>query len=344
MKKRLLMMVTLLFLTLALYGCGNNEEASNNQSGNEANGDQEVIYLEMSHMYTDNEPGHKGAVQFAERVNERTDGAVEITVHPNATLGSDPEVTEQAILGGNVIVYSNPSYLIDYSPDIGILSSPFLTEDWNELQKVIKSDYMDEQMEIFQESGLRILDFSWYFGQRHVFANKAINGPEDLSGMQIRSQPGVIGESTIRAIGASPTSLAWAEVYSAIEQGVIDGAEAPLPTIYDSNMHEIVTDIALTGHQIQVNGWIMSEQVFSSIPEEYQTILLEEAAAASEMMSDLTISAEEEYQSLLEDEGISFTEIPKDYFNDYVNQFHESLRDRWTDEQLFERVQDILAN
>lgn len=338
MKKRLFITVTCLFLVLALYGCGNNEEGATS----EENG--ETITLNMSHMYTENEPGHKGAVQFAEKVNERSDGMIEIIVHPNATLGSDPDVTEQAQMGGNVIVYSNPSYLIDYSSDIGILSAPFLAENWEEMTKVVQSDFMDEQKEIFSENGLRLLDFSWYFGQRHVFAKESIEGPEDLNGLILRSQPGVIGESTIKAIGASPTSLPWAEVYSAIEQGVIDGAEAPLPTIYDSKMHEVVTDVALTGHQIQANGWVMSEQVFSSIPEEHQQILLEEAAAASEMMSQLTLDAEQEYQELLKDEGITVTEIPKEYFTDYVNEFHNALSDRWTDENLYERIQGILEN
>src|SRR5699024_9033599 len=135
------------FFILILSGCGN--DVGDTSSG-ENNNDKETYELNLSHMYTENEPGHEAALLFSENAEEKSDGRLKVVIHSNSTLGSDQEITEQAALGENVIGVSNPSYLMDYSKDIGILNSPFLVNDWEELKKIINSDYMDEQKEKFE--------------------------------------------------------------------------------------------------------------------------------------------------------------------------------------------------
>ncbi|KYG89301.1 hypothetical protein A0U40_10910 [[Bacillus] sp. KCTC 13219] len=340
MKRKYALLVSLiLVLVLAVVGCGNSENgsSSNGESGNGSKG--EKLVLRMGYVMAENSPTHEAVQEFAKNVAERTDGMIEIQPFPNSTLGSDSDVLEQAKLGTPVIAYNNPSGLSDIVPDLSILGGPFLVDDWNQLSKVINSDFMKEQEATLQENGLRVLAFNWYFGARHVISDREVKTPADLKGAKIRSSPLPMWEETIKAMGGSPTSLEWAEVYPGLEQGVIVGAEAPLETIYTSKLHEVANHISLTGHFKQVNGWLMSEKVFSSLSEEHQKILLEEAKSVGEKLTQLTIEKEKEYEQKLKDEGVTITEPDVDAFKEATLKVYDILSSSWS-QGVYEKVKN----
>lgn len=339
-------------LALIMYGCGSDDAAESStdeettqETESSENGGEltEKLTLRMGYVMSETSPTHEAVEQFAERIAERTDGMIEIVPFPNSTLGSDAEVLEQAKIGDPVIAYNNPSGLQDIVPDLSILGGPFLVEDWSELKKVIDSEFMEEQEKILQENGLRVLAFNWYFGARHVISDRPVETPEDLNGAQIRSAPLPMWEETIKAMGASPTSLEWAEVYPGLQQGVIVGAEAPLETLYTSKLHEVADHLSLTGHFKQVNGWLMSEEIFSSLPEEYQQILIEEAQKAGELVSESVIEQEEEFLQKLQDEGVTVTNPDVEAFKEATEKVYDILSDSWS-EGTYERVKEIIEN
>ncbi|MFS0575594.1 C4-dicarboxylate TRAP transporter substrate-binding protein [Sporosarcina sp. 179-K 3D1 HS] len=337
MKRTYLQFVIILtLLVLVMVGCSDSNKAS-------SEGADEKLKLRMGYVMAEGSPTHQSAKQFAENVAERTNGMIEIELFPNSTLGSDADVLEQAKLGTPVIAYNNPSGLQDMAPDLSVLGGPFLVEDWNQLQKVINSDFMEEQEALLQEKGLRVLAFNWYFGGRHVISDRVVEIPEDLKGAKVRSSPLPMWQETIKAMGANPTSLEWAEVYPGLEQGIIVGAEAPLETLYSSKIHEVADHISLTGHFKQVNGWLMSEDVFSSLPEEYQKILLEEAVAAGELATQTTIDKENEYEQKLKDEGVTITQPDVNAFKDATSGVYDILSENWS-EGTYERVKEIIGN
>lgn len=336
--KLIILLGLVMAFSVVLVGCGENGNAE--ESNGETN---EKITMRMGYVMSETSPTHEAVQQFADAVAERTDGMLEIQPFPNSTLGSDNEVLEQAKLGNPVIAYNNPSGLEDIVPDLSILGGPFLVEDWDELKKVIDSDFMKEQEEILQENGLRVLAFNWYFGARHVISDREVLQPEDLNGAKIRSSPLPMWEETIKAMGANPTSLEWAEVYPGLQQGVIVGAEAPLETLYTSKLHEVADHLSLTGHFKQVNGWFMSEDVFSSLPEEYQDILLEEAKEAGELVSQSVIEQEEEFLQKLKDEGVTVSEPDVNAFKEATNKVYDILGDNWS-EGTYDLVKEIIEN
>ncbi|MEK3935554.1 C4-dicarboxylate TRAP transporter substrate-binding protein [Sporosarcina sp. FSL W7-1349] len=328
------MLLTLLVLVMA--GCSDSNVES-------SEGTDEKVTLRMGYVMAEGSPTHESVKQFAKNVAERTNGTIEIELFPNSTLGSDADVLEQAKLGTPVIAYNNPSGLQDMAPDLSVLGGPFLVEDWNQLQKVIDSDFMKEQEALLEENGLRVLAFNWYFGGRHVISDRVVETPEDLKGAKVRSSPLPMWQETIKAMGANPTSLEWAEVYPGLEQGIIVGAEAPLETLYSSKIHEVADHISLTGHFKQVNGWLMSEKVFSGLSEENQQILLEEAKAAGELATQATIEQEKEYEQKLKDEGVTITQPDVDAFKEATSSVYDILSDSWSD-GTYERVKEIINN
>ncbi|HZG79395.1 MAG TPA: C4-dicarboxylate TRAP transporter substrate-binding protein [Brevibacillus sp.] len=347
--KRFVSTLLIAMLAVTAAGCGSNGAGSTG-SGTGAGAQtgaagesklKEKLVLRMGHVMTETEPSHQAALEFAKKVEERTNGDIKVQVFPNSTLGSDPEVMEQAKLGNPMIAYTNPTYLVDMAKDLSIIGGPFLVNDWEELKKIIDSDFMKEQEEILKNNDLRVLAFNWYFGSRHVITNKEIKTPEDLNGVKVRSQPSPLVEETIKAMGAIPTPMAWAEVYPGIEQKVIEGAEAPFSTLYSSKLHEVATSISKTGHFSQVNGWVMSEKIFSSLPQEYQEILLEEAKAAGEKMSQETIKQSEEFEQKLIAEGVKIVEPDIEAFREATKVVYKNLEQSWTP-GLYDRIQKIL--
>lgn len=263
--------------------------------------------LRLGHVTSDKEPIQKAMERFAAKVKERTNGRVEITIFANGTLGTNPEVFEQVRAGAPVITISDPGYLSDFVPDFGVLGGPYLMEDPRDFQKIIDSDlYADMKARLRNESGLELLSLNWLFGSRHILSDRPIKSPADTKGMTFRTPPNIMWVETFAAMGARPTQLAWAEVYVGLSAGVVEGAEAPLPSIYGAKLHEVKKVISMTGHFKGFTGLMINADYFASLPEDIRKTLEEEAVAAGVFMTDLMLNSEEEWIKKLEAEGVTF--------------------------------------
>ena len=261
----------------------------------------------LAHVTSDKEPLQQAMEEFVKNVESRTGGNVAIEIFPNAQLGSNPEVFEQVRAGAPIITISDPGYLSDFVPDFGVLGGPYLMKDPRDFQKIIDSDlYTEMKNRLRAESSLELLSLNWLFGSRHMLSDKAISSPADTAGMTFRTPPNIMWVETFEAMGARPTQVAWAEVYSALSAGVVDGAEAPLPSIYGAKLYETKKVISLTGHFKGFTGLMMNSDLFASLPADIQTIIGEEAIKAGEFMTNLMLNSEEKWISKLEAEGVTF--------------------------------------
>ncbi len=298
----------------------------------------------LAHVTSDQEPLQQAMEEYVANVEERTEGRVSIQIFPNAQLGSNPEVFEQVRAGAPIITISDPGYLSDFVPDFGVLGGPYLMEDPRDFQRIVESDlYTDMSDRLRGEAGIELLALNWLFGSRHMLTDTPISTPDDIAGMTFRTPPNIMWVETFNAMGARPTQVAWGEVYSALSAGVVDGAEAPLPSIYGARLHETKSVISLTAHFRGFTGLMMNSDVFASLPEDIQTIMAEEALLAGEFMTDLMLNSEEEWIARLEDEGITFNrDVDIAAFQavtaDVYNQFPD-----WSD-GLYDQVRAILDN
>lgn len=300
--------------------------------------------LKIAHVTSDKEPTHQAILQFVERVEERTDGSVDFEVFANGTLGTNPEVYEQLRAGAPVITIAEPGYLSDFVPDFGILGGPYLMEDPRDFSKIVESDfYADLKGRLRTSSGIELLSLNWFFGGRHMISGKAIRNPDDIAGMTFRTPPNTMWVETFDAMGARPTQLAWTEVYSGLSAGVVDGAEAPLPSIYGAKLHEVKHTISLTGHFKAFVGLMINADYFASMPQDIQEIMSEEALAAGTYMTDLMLNSREDWITKLEGEGVTFVrDVDVPAFQAKTAIVYSKFPD-WSD-GLYENVRAILDN
>lgn len=266
--------------------------------------------LSVNTALATNDPLYAGLEAFAEAVGERSEGRLDVRLFPNSQLGPDEDVLEQARAGAPVAVVVDGGRLAVYVKEFGILGAPYLASGYDGIRKVVTSDLFEEMTNALREaSGHQILSFNWWQGERHVVANKPVATPEDLNGMRLRTPGAPVWTATVGAMGGTPTPLPFSDVYSAIQQNVIDGTEVQLPAFVGANLDEVISDITKTGHINLITGLVTSADWFDSLPEDLQTILREEALAAGDIASYGTQDALAQIEADLVEAGVNIHEI-----------------------------------
>lgn len=282
--------------------------------------------LNVNTALATSDPLYKGLEAFQANIAEASDGRLEINLYPNSQLGPDEDVLEQARAGAPVAVVVDGGRLAVFQNEFGVLGAPFLASGYDGIRNVVTSDMFEEWVDKLRDaSGHQILSFNWWQGERHLLTNKEINGPEDLDGVRMRTPGAPVWMETISAMGATPTPLPWGEVYSAIQQNVIDGAEAQLPAIVGANLNEVVTHITKTGHINLITGLVTSAAWFDSLPEDLQEILREEALKAGDIASYGTQDSLEQIEADLTAQGIVISEIDTEPFREATADVYDKL-------------------
>jgi len=282
--------------------------------------------LNVNTALTTGDPMYKGLEMFRDEVAKTTNGAVEVRLFSGSQLGKDEDVLEQARAGANVAVLVDGGRLAEFAPELGILSAPYLVDTFDQMRKVVTSDLFDGwAAKLSKASGHKILSFNWYQGKRHLLTNKPIRKPADLDGIRMRTPGAPVWMETIRSMGATPTPMGWTEVYTAIQQKVIDGAEAQLPAVYGSRLYEVVSDITKTGHFFLITGLVTSAQWFDSMPPQHQEAVMAAALKAGDYASNLTIDSLADYQAKMEKEGVKFADIDLTPFKEATKPVYDKL-------------------
>ncbi len=270
-------------------------------------------------------------------VSERSGGKLVLNVFPAAQLGPVQDTVEQAALGADVISSGEPSLFAQYGvPDMSILTGPFLLDDVAEWQNILASDLMADWTSELAAQGLRLLNLGWYVGERHIMGTGSYPTPDDLSGVKIRIPPLPAWTTTFELLAATPVTVDFAEVYTALSQGVVDALEAPLSTLRDSAFYEVAKNVSLTAHFRQFQGFVMSEELFQGLPVEYQQILVEEFTRGGEAVTALEFEGQDQARADLEAEGVTFHDADQDAYREATAAFYTS-NPAWSS-GLYERV------
>lgn len=300
------------------------------------------IVIKLGHVLAPTEPIHITAEAMGKRVFERTNGEVEIQVYPSSSLGNNRDTYEQALLGAPIMGHIDPGYAMDYVPDFGILNGPFLVEDFSQFDKIWVSDWWADLVDQLIGKGLRILNFNAAFGQRHLISENPIPNPDAMRGMKFRVPPNQMWVETIAAMGGIPTPLEWAEVYSGLAQGVVDGAEAPLSTLWGSKLYEVKKTITLTGHFKAITGTVIGEDFWQTLSSDVQKIMEEEAHNFGVEATEMVLKTEVEWQTKLEKEGgVTFAQSDVAAFQKATEVVYTKFPE-WTP-GLYEKVRSILG-
>lgn len=267
---------------------------------------QDTLRIRFAHSLSSTEPAHLAAEFFAKNVAQRTGNKVQIQLFPGEQLGPGKEVNEMIRQGANVMNITDPGYLSDFVPDIGVLNGPYLIKDPKDYNKLLASDWYKGVEKRMETAGFKLIMANGFFGQRHLIADKPVKRPEDMSGMTVRVPPNTMWVETFKAMGARPTTVQWSEVYNALQQNVVVGAEAPLGSLWGSKLHETRKVISLTGHFTAFVMWPININYFNKLPADTQKILLEEGRKAGDEMTRLTLALESDYMAKFKAAGVTF--------------------------------------
>jgi tripartite ATP-independent transporter DctP family solute receptor len=338
MKKILSVVLLIAMVLVVMTGCSGGSKPEGNENSAPAD-DGKVYTLKMSTQLNETHPMVDGFKELAKRVDEKTNGKLKIEVYPSAQLGSDEDVIEQAIQGVNVAVLTDGGRMANYVKEMGIIGMPYFADGYEDILKVTQSDTFKEwEEQLVKENGIRVLSFNWYDGARHFLTNKPVTKPADLNGLRIRTPGAPVWSESIKAMGATPVSMPWTEVYQAMQQKAIDGAEGQYTATYTSRLYEVLKYIDKTSHFQLVNGIIVGEKWFSTLPEEYQKILLEETKDVAAENAQLVMKLSDEYEKKMVEKGMKVVNVDINAFKAAADKAYDVLGYRELREKIYTEI------
>jgi len=258
--------------------------------------------------------GQAGA-RFAEAVKERTNGEVVIDMSYSGALGTAAETIEGLTFGTTDIVIQEVTQLDGYDPLAGLGTYPYLIRDYEHFNQLMHETEVGQEFhdELESRTGFKLIG-AGFRGPREMAANKEIKTPEDLVGMKVRVPSYQIARDTWSMLGANPVPMSSSEVYTSLQQGIINAAENPLEAHIRSKYYEAVPYIVMTDHVNAYYTFLFDANYFNSLPEDVQKILVVEGKEAMEWGSEQIISKIDGYEKFLKEQGATFVYPDKDAF------------------------------
>jgi tripartite ATP-independent transporter DctP family solute receptor len=238
-----------------------------------AGGDPDVFVLKVASSAPADEPGSQALQRFVDTVNEKAGGRIEARLFAAAALGNDRDVTEGLKLGTVEMQMSSNSTLATFVPEVYVFEMPFLFEDNEHMFAVLDSEIGDSFRPALEREGFHLMGY-FTFGLRHIMTTeKPIDTMADLGGLKIRTMESPPHLDAFAAFGASPLPMAYNELYTSLETGVIDGAEAANSNYYSKKFYEVAPYWAQVGWLRLVAPVIMSKAFYDSMPRDLQELV-----------------------------------------------------------------------
>jgi TRAP-type C4-dicarboxylate transport system substrate-binding protein len=316
-KKRFLLMLSLVGLfAMLLVGCSSDSSSSTESEGDsntDSGSDSEAVSedptytLRFGHVLTEQDPFHEAMVEWADAVKEKTDGDLVIDIYPSGQLGVEEDVLEQMRMGSNVGWQTDAARLGNYVNELSVLNAPYFIGNLEEVEKLQESEVVGEWIDkLAEQEGIEIISFAYVQGNRNVFSNKKGLNPEEFKDLSIRAAGAPIWVESVKSLGSEAVALPYGELYNGIQTGVVDGAELPYTAAYNMHIHEVADYILETQHIYQMNFQVISAEWFNSLPEEYKTIVIDEANKSGIKASQYLQEQSETHKQALIDEGMEY--------------------------------------
>ena len=327
MKKALALALALATaISLSACGGGNKTPAASGSTSTAApTGGDASIVLKVAHVEAEDRSTHKALLEFEKEVEEKSDGRIDVQIYPNAELGGDEELCEAVAMGTIQMALPSTSVLTSYNEEIGVLDMPYLFKDAQSAFNALDGDLGDQISEWIAGNGFVSLGYTYNGPRCTTNSVHPISTPADLAGLKIRVMSSPVFIRMYEVLGANPTPMSFSEVFTGLQQNVIDGQESPLSTIDSSSFAEVQKYLSLTGHFWTNECLLINEKLWESLPEEWQTILQEEVDACETRIREKNIQSDQDLVAKLESEGMEVNEVDKSAFAEKL----QPLYDEW---------------
>lgn len=256
------------------------------------------LRLRMAHVYEVSAPTHAyGTAHLADRMQQAAVN-LDVTVYPSAQLGSEAELLEQLVAGELDLAISGPSFLAMWHPPLGVLDAAYASRDLDHMLETARGDDLAPHwLELRKRYDVRVLD-TWAYGSRHITSNVPIRNPDDLEGFRLRMPGASVWQASGAALGASPMPISFSEVYLALQQGIADGQENPVPVIKAKGFHEVQECLNLSGHIQSSIQILMNERAWQRLNADQQAALMK---AVQDLGNDVYRGVVEDEQKLVKE-------------------------------------------
>jgi tripartite ATP-independent transporter DctP family solute receptor len=273
---------------------------------------------------------HRAMLKFEELVEAGSNGDIDIQIFPSSQMGLDREMIEGAQTGVLEMAIAPSSFFAGWDPAFGVIELPYMYPSKDVAFKVLHSSVGDQMLE--RLAALDLTGLGWMeLGLRHVTNNtREIVAPADLEGIKLRTMKVPAHVDTFTALGANPTPMNFGEVYSALQQGVIDGEENPIAIIDSARFYEVQKYMSLTGHVFAVYIPVISKPFFDSLSPEYQKLIRESLVSATAYQQELINSEEAAQLDIIRAAGVTVTNLTPEQrqaFSDKTKDIRAKYRD-----------------
>lgn len=328
------MMIVLLFVSAVACGKseGNNKANPSASSGStNAGSSDKAVKLRLGHITGETDAWHKGALKFAELVKEKSNGSVEVEIYPSSTLGNDRDLIEGMQLG-SVDFALVAGVLSNFYEPYSILELPYLFRDNDHLQKVLYGEVGEKlKQDLLSNAQIRGLEF-WVRGPRELTASRKIEKVEDLKGLKVRVPEIPASIAAWKAMGASPTPMAFGEVYSSLQTGVIDGQENPIAFMASNKIQEVQKYLMMTNHVYGYVQLTMSDITYQKLSKDQQKAVEEAAKEATAFENELVAKQDVELLEGLKKGGMEVIELDTAPFMEKAKTVHAEFASKYGQE------------
>ncbi|MGI6225947.1 MAG: TRAP transporter substrate-binding protein [Peptococcales bacterium] len=323
-----LILCLLISVPLVFTACSSEKTEDSNGNASPEQKPVEKISIKLGHPYDEKQPLHQGTVKFAEIVAEKTNGNVEVNIFPNSTLGSSRDLAEGLELGTiDMGLVPSTNVAAFYKP-LDIFYFPFIFRDKEHAYKVADGPIGQQLYEgLLNAKGIRTLAMFESGFRTITNSKKPIRTPEDFSGIKMRIVDSPINMATFKALGANGSPMAISEVFTALQQGTVDGQDNPIGNVYAYRYYEVQKHITLTEHQWAGIMLMINEKLWNKIPEEYQKIIAEAAKEAEAWQRKEINDKEGEFLEVMKQAGMEVTILTPEE----KAKFQEKMQAVWTE-------------
>ncbi len=323
--KKLLCLVLLVLSLVSFTACGSNNSSDEQVSSN--NDEVEIIELKVGMTVPLDSNYGVGLLEMKRLIEENSDNKMILSIFESGKLGSERDMIEGVSMGTLDMVVSSTGPLPNFAPVFKVFDLPFIIKEREAAYRFMDGPKGQEMLGSLDSKNIKGLGF-WENGFRNITNNeKEIKTPEDIRGMKIRTMENPIHLASFSQLGATATPMAWGEVFTALQQGTIDGQENPLVGIHSTKIYEVQQYISLTGHFYSPAVVMINKDKFEGLSPEMKEVLINAEKDARVLQREYCIQMDKDLVEILEEEGVVITEVDKTEWENAVAPVYKQFED-----------------
>lgn len=339
--KKLVCLAMSLLMVLSMTACGNNASSSDNSSSSDSNSSSssdEKIILRAADNMADDFQWNINLRMFGELLSERTNGQVELEIYPNSELGDDQALAEMIRSGNLDIQVTGSGVPGRWWGEMSICEMPYLYKSLEHVEAATTGENLEWMREELLNYDFYLLA-NWNRASRQILSNVKIESLADFSGVKIRVPETDNMVTSFKALGANPTPLAYSEVFTSLQQKVVDAVENPLSSMYTMRFHETTKYLIMTNHCFSFSVVLMSPKTWDSLSPELQQIVVECMDEVTAYNNEITATEDQGFIDKMVDEtGIEVIYVDTAEWAAAAEKVHEQLAKEGNAEEMYRRV------